>query len=338
MRYYSLKFGNNSTLNPTNNLTEVYPHEIISSSRNRTPLNIQFNVKAFESGAAETIGFVKIFNISPVTFTRATDLIGQKIILEAGFEDSPFTKKLNYANVVNKTIFAGEIANVLGNFSSENTYMALYFNVNSAETLKLREIEKSVEVNIAPNSSVLNPLLQAIKTFTKFTIYPEAELTSLVSTASQTISFTAKTLKELLSKTETYLQIKHAFDGSNSTINLYKKSQPSPPQGLTTTINSSELLAQPEVLDFAGSLSVVTRLRADIRLGSNVNLVGIIPTIGSTLSSSNYIGSVVKTRELFRLGSYKVIGVDHTGDYYGTSPESWSTSLSLIPNTPTALT
>lgn len=337
MRYYSLKFGNTSP-GSQNPLTEVYPYEITSSNKNRTPLNIQFNVKAFESGAAETIGFVKIFNISPATFTRATDLIGQKIILEAGFEDSPFTKKLNYANVVNKTIFAGEIANVLGNFSSENTYMTLYFNVNSAETLKLREIEKSVEVSIAPNSSVLNPLLQAIKTFTNFTIYPSTELTSLVSTASQTISFTAKTLKELLSKTEAYLQIKHAFDGSNVTINLYKKSQPSPLQNLSVTINSSELLAQPEVLDFAGSLSVVTRLRADIRLGSNVNLVGIIPTIGSALSSSNYIGSVVKTRELFRLGSYKVIGVDHTGDYYGTSPESWSTSLSLIPNTPSALT
>lgn len=338
MRYYSLKFGSSATNRPVNSLTEVYPYEITSSDKNRTPLNIQFNVKAFESGAAETIGFVKIFNISPTTFARAADLIGQKIKLEAGFETSPFTKKLNYANVVNKTIFAGEIANVLGNFSSENTYMSLYFNVNSVETLKLRESEKAIEVSIAPNTSVLNPLTQAIKTFTKFTIYPETSLISLVSTASQTISFTARTLKELLTKTEAYLQIKHAFDGANSTISLYKNKQPSALQSLAVTINASELLAQPEVLDFAGSLSVVMRLRADIRLGSNVNLVGIIPTIGSALSSSNYIGSVVRTRELFRLGSYKVIGVDHTGDYYGTAPESWSTSLSLVPNTPTALT
>lgn len=315
----------------------------IGGAQNRAALNIEFEVASFSGGMAALPGFISITNPTPDFFVEAQAYIGGKLVLRAGFEDSMFAKKIGYTFVSEDLIFVGKIANVLGDFSTNEPTLFIFFSIDKDAQAKALEKQKQASkdadhekkkqlkeltLNIPAEAKVAPFLIKGVQYFTSWLVKPDPLLLSLTNPWTQTIALTAGTLETLLFLYKEYFDVEIAVNTQQQLITLYES------KGATfvtnaVELNSNDFLQQPEILDFGGSISGIVRLRADIQPGTIVNIVGLMPSTAQLAAgvSGGFVSGTVDASKLFVLGSYRITQVTHKGAWANASPESWSTTF-----------
>lgn len=321
----------------------------------KTPLNIEFEVQSFEGSIAMVPGYVRVYNLSADFYAKAEKFVnGFELELYAGVDTSSvLSRKIGYSqNILSSDLLVkAQISNILGNFSSINPYVDFFFVVDQKGLLEklfgskkkadenTKEQLEPYSVSIPPKSPVAPILVQAIKQFTNWVVMPEPLLLKLLNPSMQTIIIMAKTLGELLWQFKKSFNIEVSINTRAKIISLYEDGM-SPETKIpfgAAIIPSEDLLAQPERLGPDGNtISVVTRLRPDISLGTIVSLGGLKDIIPSTAQlsqgmSGGFLSSFISTPAMFRLGLYRVTACTHKGSFYNMSPEGWCTMFTAVP-------
>lgn len=365
MRWYRLRIGPMVKIGGLTDSSMQFQMEAQKSTpptrNNPTPLNIQFNVTAMADLSAQVGSVIKIYNVDQNTFVQLKNYAGQPIHLEAGFDEgSPMVKELSYTRVMDKTIILGRIQSVAANFQANDPWIALSCGPYGVNNEQLNDIstlydeiggEKTqtspVKIQIEPSPKMSMPeiLLKAFSFFLEkyweLVITPGVAMS--MSKNTQSVFNGIRTLPQLISFLRTKLQIGTSFDYTCNKCLLYKCGNLNGDYGEyaelaelagegvgVKIIKPAEFLEQPEAIGI-NEITATIALRADLHLGSLVTLVGMVPQMGSFTGMDSFISKGVSDNiKLFNPGIYMVIGINHNGEFYGTSPTSWSTQLRLI--------
>lgn len=328
---------------------------------NPTPLNIQFNVTAMADLNAQVGTVVKIYNVDQNSFAQLRNYAGQPIHLEAGFDSgSPMVEKLGYPIVMDKTIILGRVQSVIANFQANDPWIALSCGpygvgneqLNDISTLydelggeKTQTAPVQLQIEPSPKLSMKEVLIKAFSFFLKeyWDITVSQGASMALSKSTQAVFNGIKTLSQLISFARNRLQIGASFDYTNNKCLIYRCGRLNGDYGDynelaglsdknkgVAIIKTTEFLEQPEAIGI-NEITATIALRADLHLGSLVTLVGMVPQMGSFAGMDSFISKgVCDNIKLFNPGIYMVIGINHNGDFYGTSPTSWSTQLRMV--------
>ena len=367
MRWYRLRIGKDVTIDTLKSGKRQMQFQMEAQKStpprndNPTPLNIQFNVTAKADLNAQVGSVVKIYNVDQNSFAKLREYTGMPIHLEAGFDSgSPMVEKLGYTKVMDKTIILGRIQSVIANFQANDPWIALSCGPYGVDNEQLNDIstlyneiggEKTqtapVQIQIEPSPKMSMPevLLKAFRFFIDkyWDIVISQGASMMLSKNSQAIFNGVRTLAQLVSFLRTRLQIGTSFDYTCNKCLLYKCGKLNGDYGDyaelasladknvgVKTIKPTEFLEQPEAIGVY-EITATIALRADLHLGSLVTLVGMVPQMGSFAGMDSFISKgVCDNIKLFNPGIYMVIGINHNGDFYGTSPTSWSTQLRMV--------
>lgn len=367
MRWYRLRIGKDVTIDTLKSGKRQMQFQMEAQKStpptrsNPTPLNIQFNVTAMADLNAQVGSVVKIYNVDQNSFAKLREYTGMPIHLEAGFDSgSPMVKQLNYPTVMDKTIILGRIQSVIANFQANDPWIALSCGPYGVDNEQLNDISTlydeigskktqtapvQIQIEPSPKMSMPEVLLKAFSFFLEkywdLVITPGVAMT--MSKNTQAMFNGIRTLAQLVSFLRTKLQIGTSFDYTCNKCLLYKCSNLNGDYGEydelaelagggvgVKTIKPTEFLEQPEAIGI-NEITATIALRADLHLGSLVTLVGMVPQMGSFAGMDSFISKgVCDNIKLFNPGVYMVIGINHNGDFYGTSPTSWSTQLRMI--------
>lgn len=157
MRYYDLSIGgvyNFSSKSNYMSLTE------------KVPLHIEFDIQMFNDPPQASIGFVRLYNIDVDFFVQSQMLIGEPVILKAGWIDSVYTKRLKWKNITSDVIVNAYILNTLADFSGTNPYIDIFFTPIPNSDLTLAQSlakQKQMEYMMALESAGETPKPKKIK-------------------------------------------------------------------------------------------------------------------------------------------------------------------------------
>lgn len=364
MRWYRLRIGKDVKITTLGGSQMQFQMEAQKSlpprKQNPTPLNIQFNVTANADLSAQVGSVIKIYNVDQNSYARLRNYVGAPIHLEAGFDEgSPMVQKLGYPTVLDKTIVLGRVQSVVGNFQSNDPWIAISCGPYAVDNSQLTDISTLYEelggeqtqtsvvpLQIPPESTQLGEILtKAFEWFldTSWSVTASFGLAQATLTGTSQALFTGvRTLMQLVAFARTKFNVAAAFDTTINHCMLYKCGNLNGDYGDyaelaslasssgATIIKPAEFLEQPEALG-VNEISATIALRADLHLGSLVTLVGMMPQMGSFTGMDSFISKgVADNTKLFNPGVYMVKGINHNGEFYGTSSTSWSTQLSLI--------
>lgn len=93
----------------------------------KVPLHIEFDIQMFNDPPQASIGFVRLYNIDVDFFVQSQMLIGEPVILKAGWRDSVYTKRLKWKNITSDVLVNAYIMNTLADFSGTNPYIDIFF-------------------------------------------------------------------------------------------------------------------------------------------------------------------------------------------------------------------
>ena len=321
----------------------------------KTPLNIEFEVQSFEGSVAMIPGYVRVYNLSADFYVEAEKFVrGHEIVLYAGVDTSSIlSRKIGYSQIKlsSDLLIKARISNILGNFSTINPYIDFFFTVDQKSILeelfetkkKADEISKEqyepFSVAIPPKSPIAPFLVQILQKFTSWSVITEPLLLTMLNPSMQTIIIMAKTIGELLWQFKKSFNIEASINARSKVITLYEDGMDPKtkiPFG-AAIVDAEDLLAQPERLGPDGNtISVVTRLRPDISLGTIVSLGGLGGMIPSTAQlsqgmSGGFLSSFISTPAMFQLGVFRVTACTHKGNFYNMSPEGWCTMFTAVP-------
>lgn len=365
MRWYRLRIGPMVKIDGLADSSMQFQMEAQKSlpprKDNPTPLNIQFNVTAMADLSAQVGSVVKIYNVDQNTFVQLKNYAGQPIHLEAGFDEgSPMVKELSYTRVMDKTIILGRIQSVVANFQANDPWIALSCGPYGVNNEQLNDIstlydeiggEKTqtapvqLQIEPSPKMKIKDVLTKAFSFFLEkyWDITVSQGISMTMSKTSQAVFNGIRSLPQLIAFARNKLQIGVSFDYTCNKCLLYKCGNLNGDYGDyaelagladkgvgVKTIKPAEFLEQPEAIGI-NEITATIALRADLHLGSLVALVGMVPQMGSFSGMDSFISKGVSDNiKLFNPGIYMVIGINHNGEFYGTSPTSWSTQLRLI--------
>lgn len=365
MRWYRLRIGPMVKIGGLTDSSMQFQMEAQKSTpparSNPTPLNIQFNVTAMADLNAQVGTVVKIYNVDQNSFAQLRNYAGQPIHLEAGFDSgSPMVEKLGYPIVMDKTIILGRVQSVIANFQANDPWIALSCGpygvgneqLNDISTLydelggeKTQTAPVQLQIEPSPKLSMKEVLIKAFSFFLKeyWDITVSQGASMALSKSTQAVFNGIKTLSQLISFARNRLQIGASFDYTNNKCLIYRCGRLNGDYGDynelaglsdknkgVAIIKTTEFLEQPEAIGI-NEITATIALRADLHLGSLVTLVGMVPQMGSFAGMDSFISKgVCDNIKLFNPGIYMVIGINHNGDFYGTSPTSWSTQLRMV--------
>ena len=362
MRWYRLKIGKKGKQFSMEAQKSLPPRK-----ENPTPLNIHLNITVNADLNAQVGSVLKIYNVDQNTFVNLRKMVGEPIHLEAGFDEgSPMCRELGYTPVIDKTIILGRVQAVIGNFQSNDPWVAIScgpYATSENQKTSITDLYKEVgsspaqtgvvntQIDSMSTSSLKDVLSKAFMTFldTSWKILSSTTVANLTLTGNSQNLFTSiNTLAQLISFAKNKWNIRTCLDYTNNTCILYNAGDSSllggdfnsyadmagasktPPKILKPT----EFLEQPQALGLY-SVSAVVILRPDLHLGDLVLLAGVIPQMNSFSGMDSFISKGVNDNlKLFSPGLYMIKGIQHNGEFYGTSPTSWSTQLELVLVTP----
>lgn len=367
MRWYRLRIGKDVTVDTLKHGKRQMQFQMEAQkslpprNNNPTPLNIQFNVTAMADLNAQVGSVVKIYNVDQNSFAKLREYTGYPIHLEAGFDSgSPMVQQLGYPTVMDKTIILGRVQSVIANFQANDPWIALSCGPYGVDNEQLNDISTlyneiggkktqtapvQIQIEPSPKMSMPEVLFKAFSFFLEkywdLVITPGVAMTMPKNT--QAMFNGIRTLAQLVSFLRTKLQIGTSFDYTCNKCLLYKCGSLNGDYGEyaelaelagagvgVKMIKTTEFLEQPEAIGI-NEITATIALRADLHLGSLVTLVGMVPQMGSFAGMDSFISKgVCDNIKLFNPGVYMVIGINHNGDFYGTSPTSWSTQLRMV--------
>lgn len=320
MRYYSLKISGGK--------------EYSSGSSNRTPINVQFNLRSFlDSGTTET-GFIRLYNPPPEMYIEAKSYINKSFIFRAGWESTPLTSKLSYLPILNDILVFGRITGVLGDYSGTEPYIDLYYSPTIPKKEKDKESQlDNYTIQIKPRSPVVIAARNLLKKLVTFNIVIKPLALTILNKSNISIIYTFIEIAELLNWLRERWGIYNIQNPKTNVMYLLSKKDKKIPSG-AGLIRKTEFLTQPQILSLDGSISAVIRLRPDLIFGSLVVLEpGMIPSFSTLGAGLNIIDSKLTNnmQKLFKTGTYTITSIEHTGEFYNPDPSAWSTQLTLVP-------
>lgn len=331
MRWYRLTIGND--------VFEAGQSNLLSNlSSSSAQLNIQFNISIYDNNASSTLGTINVYNASLEWFLQTQAKKGQQIKLEAGFnESSPLIQRMGYSKNLNSTLLSGEVQNIIGDFSGIQSIVTIYFTAytqqtNAKTTLKLavKAGDKPAELVCNYLNSSQNPLGEAGNLAITFTGTSTAS--QLVYNSNRTINGNslAGFLNDLA--TLTFKDNAHLYYTiqSNGTCVIY--SDLSELKGASYAITARDFVKMPCMVDFAGTLQAIVKLSPHYKVGDYVSITGVLPELQGAYSNIKMLSPRQDTTRLFYTGRYIIKSVNHIGEYYNISPDSWTTQLELTPD------
>ena len=340
MRYYKLSIGSGiDRLVLESNRLHTNPFKM-----NPAPLNIQFSIRSFEDADTQIPALIKVFNVDLYTFKNLLKYKGKRIVLEAGFDaTSAMCKKLGTPNIRNKALIAGTINNVLGNFSTLDTWIAFSvatFEPQSALLAELEEDEQSAmlqndfTLQIPPNAPIGLKIKAALSKLLpqNWKIAVAAAFLKELNTSTQSIPLSFSSIPGLFALIKENFNAGVTFDTNKCEAIITHYNEAMEECGILYApkiIKAGELLSQPEFGGYNKELNVVVSLRPDLRRMQYVTLFGYPPMLGNSIVSKAFISDTADTAKLVQVGTYQIEDIHHNGDYYGADATAWSTQLRL---------
>lgn len=365
MRYYKLKIGlpeGYFAVDATNVLSlssEATSTGFLGTkSVNPTPLQIEFNVRSFKDVEASVPATIKIHNVPKSVYKALVDWTDAKppVTLEAGWNHKYImSEALGYKEIKNQIILTGNLQNVFGNFVSLDNYVML----TTALAIPMSEMRDyiakqsggqvtEIQAQFEAGKSIKDKVLEYVKLVIAegWKIVLSNGVKSFVNNNRNSIIFAFSNFNSLMTQLAFNLAIGFAINSADSIIRLFidASSEKIPADQKKNyendwkeevepiDITAADLLTMPEVLGYSNHLSVVTRMRPDIRMGSTIKIGKTITSLGGGLAENpTFTDEGIKDLNIINEGLYRVIQVNHTGNFYGKTADSWSTQMLVQP-------
>lgn len=319
---------------------------------NATPLNISFSIRGVAGLHTQVTNVIKIYNVNPSMFMKLRDLVGKPLLLEAGFDDkSNFIRKLGYSKLANKTLVLSKVQSVFSNFDTSDTWVAIStgaFGDTPKDSTKLEDLYNEIDekpyqtegvaLQVSMGEKVAEKIAEVLKFFFKdqgWGLVISASAQIIVGEPGQSLQIAIKNIAQLIWYVRERWGLALSFDSTNRECYCYKAVDESDIAGLSkrgvtpVTITSGELLSQPQVLGI-NQRTIVTVLRPDIHIGTMVALVGTIPLVSQFQGIDEFVSQkVMNSTAIFAPGIYMVNAIQHSGNFYGSAPDSWSSQMTL---------
>lgn len=368
MRYYKLKIGlpivdgvvfeqaNVLSLSSVATTSGIFG----TKSVNPTPLQIEFNVRSFTSVEASIPATIKIHNVPKSVYKALAGWAKEKppVTLEAGWNSEyVMSKALGYKDIKNQIILTGNLQNVFGNFVALDNYIIL----TTALAVPMSEMREyiakqsgnqitEIQAQFEAGKSIKDKVLEYVKLVVAegWKIVLSKGLRSFVNNNRNSILFTFTNFNSLMTQLAFNLAVGFAVDATQNILRLFidanneKIPQDQKDKYKNDWLENSEpievtaadLIVMPEVLGYSNHLSVVTRMRPDIKLGSIIKIGKSITSLGGGLAENpTFTDEGIEDLNIINQGEYVVIQVNHTGNFYGKTADSWSTQLLVQPRT-----
>ena len=143
MRHYDLSIGGVYNFSSKPNFMSL---------TEKVPLHIEFDIQMFNDPPQASIGFVRLYNIDVDFFVQSQMLIGEPVILKAGWRDSVYTKRLKWKNITSDVLVNAYIMNTLADFSGTNPYIDIFFTPIPSSDLTMAQAlakQKQMEYMLA---------------------------------------------------------------------------------------------------------------------------------------------------------------------------------------------
>lgn len=366
MRYYKLKIGmpivdgvTFETLNVLSLSSEATTSGFLGTkSVNPTPLQIEFNVRSFKDIEASIPATIKIYNLPKGVYKALAGWAKEKppVTLEAGWNHKyVMSDALGYKEIKNQIILTGNLQNVFGNFVALDNYVLLttalalpmsemrdYIKKQSGN--QITEIQAQFEAGKGIKDKVIEYVKLVIADGWKIVL--SKGLKSFINNNRNSTLFSFSSFNSLMAQLAINLAVGFAIDAAQSIIRLFidANSEKIPADqkekykddwledSEPIEITAADLLVMPEVLGYSNHLSVVTRMRPDIKLGSVIKIGKSITSLGGGLAENpTFTDEGIEDLNIINQGEYVVISVNHTGNFYGKTADSWSTQLLVQP-------
>lgn len=322
--------------------------------KNITPLNIYFSVQNFETLADQVPAIVRIWGVpisayrklqsysSPIywgdkdklTKLQQTEMMARKrkgapIKLEAGFDFSNLNNKLGYQHFgLDKTIIAGRVASVSGNFETHDTWIQLSIAPDS-----VKEVNQTLSIEMG--KPIANELEKVAKFYLANGVKTKMSLKvrTKIYTSTQTFSETVDSLRDLARIAKMVFGITMYYDASTNAV-TFKDGDKDDTLGmnmLVKVLSPSDFLSQPECTKANGQIELTLHLNPNIRLNDKILISGVLPKAGGYWNSYDYKPNELNSNMVFQQGLYTVTQVMHNGNFYGSNVDDWSTKIIAQP-------
>lgn len=334
MRHYTLEIAKGSD----------FEIKLASSYKNRTPVNISFEINSYTEGSTNVPGFIKIYNPSPQVFTTQRKFIDKQLTLWAGWENSIYLKKIGYSQIYDNLLVNAKISGVSGDYIGLNPYVMFYFQAwSESEAIKhTAQTSSLIKIQVPPNEPIIQIVLKALETLTSWKVIAHSSLMGLLNTDTQTLVFFCSTISELLNWLKTAFSIIYRIDTKTQKITLLKQDLSKEERAADISANGAiklimppEFLSQPQLQNVGGQFVATLRLRPDLRVGQYIQLgTGVVASFANMQSPFVNATMTYKMqamlKNLFQGGVAQITKVQHLGDFMNISAESWSTMIEFI--------
>lgn len=314
------------------------------------PINIAFSITNYK-GQGDVTNFIKIYNIPPSLQQKILEYAplyeteenengipcqvlskqGSPIKLEVGMQDDTiYSKNLNYTKVAEKTLLSSSIQNIVGNYSVLDNWIGF-------TTFGALNNQKSGQISIKPNENIKAPIEQALQEILggDFKFKWDTKASNLINSKQQTTQINYEKFLDLKQALKREFNIQVYINNLDNSVHLGNNVK-----GNDKVINTGDMLSQPQVLSYGikdpdtGETktlsSLVTVLRPDLSIDDIVQIKGkTLGAMSGVWSEQSYLPPT--GLNVFGAGKYKIYGVQHIGEFYGESVDSWSTQLQLVP-------
>lgn len=361
MRTYKLVIQDAESKSPIKTFYGGYNEEVAQPSV--VGVNVAFEIKIFTANFAQMPSQIRIDNAFDIdSFKELLKYPYMEMVLYAGWlESSAFIKRNSYQSVIQNPIIQAPITNAIPDFSGITKKVYLHYNPTQSIatpfkklqqtkrfTMTLHTGEKVIDQLTAYiNSQIKNPYNQ--KTGTEGQIPTIVALDENAQNAiwaggdtiinGDTIaSFFQEISRLTFNRGVRIVKLKITMNDMN--IITIATDEPQLPEVIAGTspdnaieLQAQDFIVQPNLLNLIGSLNVIIRIRQDIMLGTYVKISGArlqtggVATKVSTGTSLN--NPAASAGVIYSDNIYQVIAINYMGEYYDTSPHSWTAQLTL---------
>lgn len=323
MRYYSLQV-----------LGTGFNYKL--DSDNPFGLDVVFRIQSTSSVLAALPSTFEIINGDIELFSETKELVGSRVIFNAGIASAPYLKHQNIIPTVNLTpLFFAQVDASFASWELTENRCVLAFSscrpmpMDNAFVLNKGDMVASVAAKYLERNLLRNDYTATVL------IANNALNVSYDNEGSIPFQFAKGGDNNLILKLAQFLrQFKLDIDyqASINTYTIY-----SIDSGLTDTsvtgdiviLNPTCLLSQP-VWENASKVTLEMILDPRVTLGSKLFLPTNIELFSDTSGFGNTILKSAVDARILKNGYYKVVEVMHIGDSRNTDPKSWSTVCKCV--------
>lgn len=331
MRYYEIDFNLDTSLDQ-DSLTKAYFKNLerslewnnklsfVLNEKNPYAIRITFNIQNFSDAGTYTPSVLTLYNAPTAFFTCAQTLVGATVTVKAGIKQSTFTNKLNLTMSNNDTLYIGNVARVVPNYSGKDPSVAILLGsfIDKEGISCIEALEKGGKV-----ADYIKKVLNKLYNSVSVTIDESAESVTLED--KQTYQSKFASLPEVTAFADKF-NLKLSIASNRVTIYKATKQvsnaiQPFKPK-------AQDFLSQPEMQNLT-DIQCLFALRGDLQLQQKIIFdYSLAMSGGSLLDDSNALAGFQNPNAILTSGEFTITGIWHTGDSRNSSAEAWATTIS----------